>query len=84
MAKKKENLLEVIAHSVAGLHTSLDSKFDTLDKKIDTLDKKIDRVNADLSFKIDTIGFSHTRRIELLEDDLITIKKALKDKKIIK
>lgn len=70
-SSKKEKDVDVIARHLVGMEKRLNKKIDGVDDRLNNMDKKM----SDIDFKLEKVTFSHGRRIEVLEDDMIRLKK---------
>ncbi len=85
MVKKKTNetSLDMIARNLAALHSDVT----TLRSDVTTLRSEVkegfDRLNT-METKLDSVAFSHSRRLDLLEDDMVLIKNVLTKNNLLK
>ncbi len=89
MVKKKTNetSLDMIARNLAALHsdvTSFRSEVTTFRSEVKEEFKQLDKRVSKIETKLDSVAFSHSRRLDLLEDDMVVIKNVLTKNNLLK
>ncbi len=82
MVKKKTNetSLDMIARNLAALHSDVTSFRSEVKEEFKQLDKRVSKIET----KLDSVAFSHSRRLDLLEDDMVVIKNVLTKNNLLK
>ncbi len=73
----KDKPLDIIAKHLVGINDRLDSidnRLDGMDERFDRMDDRFDKFEV----RFDRMEFNHERRIELLEDSMVKVKKVVK------